>query len=79
MDIEKTMQFIVEMQAQRAIAIQKLDEQMANYETRLANLEGSMATFTDLVGRLPRLNSALWNGWVNSPPRTPTPTSAWTL
>ena len=59
MDVEKTMQFILEMQAQHAIAIQKLDEQMARHEARFAQhdgrltrLEASVATVTDLVGRL---------------------------
>ena len=52
MDVEKTVQFILEMQAQHAIAIQKLDEQMASHEGRMAALETSVTTVTDLVGRL---------------------------
>jgi chromosome segregation ATPase len=45
MDIEKTMQFILETQA-------KLEVSAQGHEARMARLESSMATVTDLVGRL---------------------------
>jgi hypothetical protein len=45
MDIEKTMQFILEVQA-------RLEASAQGHEERIAKLESSMATVTDLVGRL---------------------------
>ena len=45
MDIERTMQFIVEQQAQFWASVQKHDEQIAKHEA-------AIATLTDLVGRL---------------------------
>ena len=59
MDIERTMQFIVEQQAQFWTSVQKHDEQVAKNDQQIAVLTTSMqkhdaaiATLTDLVGRL---------------------------
>ncbi len=45
MDVEKTMEFILNVQA-------RLEASAHQHEERLAKLESSMATVTDLVGRL---------------------------
>jgi predicted nucleic acid-binding Zn-ribbon protein len=59
MDIEKTMQFILEVQARLEASAQAHDERLARleasaqgHEDRVAKLESSVATVTDLVGRL---------------------------
>ena len=66
MDIEKTMQFILDMQAKHEAWLQKHEEAMTTHEkaitridaaleagaVRAAKLESSVATVTDLVGRL---------------------------
>ena len=59
MDIEKTMQFILEVQARLEASVQGHDERLARleaaaqeHEERFAKLESSMATVTDLVGRV---------------------------
>jgi hypothetical protein len=39
MDIERTMQFIVEQQARHEAAVQKFDEQMAKHDDRIAKNE----------------------------------------
>jgi predicted nucleic acid-binding Zn-ribbon protein len=66
MDIEKTMQFILDMQAKHEAWLQKHEEAMKTHEeaisridaaleagaARSAKLESSVATVTDLVGRL---------------------------
>ena len=59
MDIERTMQFIVEQQAQFWASVQKHDEQVAKNDQQIAVLTASMqkhdaaiATITDLVGRV---------------------------
>ena len=66
MDIERTMQFIVEQQAQFWTSVQKHDEQVAKNDQQIAVLTASVqkhdeqiaknneqiATLTDLVGRL---------------------------
>ncbi len=45
MDVEKTMEFILNVQA-------RLEAMAQGHEERLAKLESSMASVTDLVGRL---------------------------
>jgi hypothetical protein len=45
MDIEKTMEFILSVQARLEASVQQHDE-------RIAELKASVATVTDLVGRL---------------------------
>jgi predicted nucleic acid-binding Zn-ribbon protein len=45
MDIEKTMEFILNTQA-------RLEASAQQHEERIAKLESSMASLTDLVGRL---------------------------
>ena len=45
MDIEKTIQFILDTQA-------KIEASAQGHEERIARLEASMATATDLIGRL---------------------------
>ena len=59
MDVEKTMQFILETQARleasaagHAERLARLEAAMAQHEGRLAKLETYIATVTDLVGRL---------------------------
>ncbi len=59
MDIEKTMEFILNTQAkieamgqQNAERIAELQALAKGHEERLAKLESSMGTVTDLVGRL---------------------------
>lgn len=46
------MQFIVEHQAQLAARTDSLAERVKEHDDRLAKLETSVATVTDLVGRL---------------------------
>ncbi len=52
MDIEKTMEFILAVQARLETSVQKHDEQIAKLESSVAKLESSVATVTDVVGRL---------------------------
>ena len=66
MDVEKTMQFMLDMQAKHEAAVQKHDEQIARLDEHLARLEAALAkhdeqiaqnaaqiqAVTDLVGRL---------------------------
>ncbi|HET7102368.1 MAG TPA: hypothetical protein VFJ52_14530 [Terriglobia bacterium] len=66
MDIEKTMQFMLEMQAKHEVWFQKHEDAMKQHEeafnrigasleagaARAAQLESSVATLTDLVGRV---------------------------
>jgi chromosome segregation ATPase len=59
MDIERTMQFIVEQQAQFWASVQKHGEQMAElkagmakHDEQIAKNSEQIATLTDLVGRL---------------------------
>jgi septal ring factor EnvC (AmiA/AmiB activator) len=52
MDIEKTMQFILDTQARLEATASQHDERLTKLETSLARLETSVSTVTDLVGRL---------------------------
>jgi chromosome segregation ATPase len=59
MDIEKTMEFILAMQAkleaaaqQHAEQIAKHAEQVAEHDKQIAQLDSKIASVTDLVGRL---------------------------
>ena len=59
MDIEKTMEFILAMQAKHEASVQKHDEQIAKnseqiakHDEQIARLESAVASLTDLVGRL---------------------------
>lgn len=52
MDIEKTMQFILDMQAKHSAAVQRHDEQIARNSEQIAELGRKIDTVTDLVGRL---------------------------
>lgn len=52
MDVESTMQFILETQARLQATASQHDERLARLETSLARLETSVSTVTDLVGRL---------------------------
>ena len=59
MDIERTMQFIVEQQAQFWASVQKHDQQIAElkagmvkHDEQIAKNSEQIATLTDLVGRL---------------------------
>jgi chromosome segregation ATPase len=52
MDIEKTMEFILTVQARLEASVQKHDEQIAKNDEQIAELKASIATVTGLVGRL---------------------------
>ena len=52
MDIEKTMEFILGVQARLEASVQIHDERIAKLESSLVELKTSVATVTDLVGRL---------------------------
>ena len=52
MDIEKTMEFILAVQARLEASAQKHDEQIAKHDEQIAKLESKIASVTDLVGRL---------------------------
>ena len=52
MDIEKTMEFILSAQA-------RLEASAQQHEERIARLETSMATATDLIGRLAQAETRL--------------------
>jgi chromosome segregation ATPase len=52
MDIEKTMEFILAVQARLEASAQRHDEQIAKHDEQIAKLEASIASLTDLVGRL---------------------------
>jgi len=59
MDIERTMQFIVEQQAQFWASVQKHDEEIAamraaaaKHDEQIGKNSEQIATLTDLVGRL---------------------------
>ncbi|MGA3325027.1 MAG: hypothetical protein ABSF45_11190 [Terriglobia bacterium] len=59
MDIEKTMEFILGVQARLEASVQDHDERLAKiaasiqkHDEQIAKLESSVATVTDLVGRL---------------------------
>jgi len=66
MDIEKTMKFILDVQARLEASAQGHDERLARleaaaqgHEERFAKLESSMATVTDLVGRVAQAETRL--------------------
>jgi chromosome segregation ATPase len=52
MDLERTMQFILEMQAKLEASAAKHGEQITRHDEQIAKLEASETTLTDLVGRL---------------------------
>jgi hypothetical protein len=52
MDLERTMQFILEMQAKLEASAAKHDEQIAKHDEQIATLAASVTTLTDLVGRI---------------------------
>ena len=52
MDLERTMQFIVEQQAQFWSSVQKHDEQIADMRAAAAKHDEQIATLTDLIGRV---------------------------
>ena len=52
MDLERTMEFIVEQQAQLTASAQKRDEQIAKHDEQIAKHSEQIAALTDLVGRL---------------------------
>jgi predicted nucleic acid-binding Zn-ribbon protein len=52
MDIEKTMEFILSVQARLEASAQDHHEQLAKHDEQIAKLESSIASLTDLVGRL---------------------------
>jgi exonuclease VII small subunit len=52
MDIEKTMEFILSVQARLEASVQDHHERIAKHDEQIAKLESSIASLTDLVGRL---------------------------
>jgi uncharacterized protein (DUF3084 family) len=52
MDIEKTMEFILAMQAKLEAAAQQHAERIAEHDKQIAQLDSKIANVTDLVGRL---------------------------
>jgi uncharacterized protein (DUF3084 family) len=52
MDIEQTMQFILDMQAKHEAAVQKHDEQIAALTASMQKHDEEIATLTNLIGRL---------------------------
>jgi hypothetical protein len=52
MDIEKTMQFILDMQAKLEASAAGHEDRIAKLESSVAALTSSVATVTDLVGRV---------------------------
>jgi len=52
MDIEQTMQFILDTQARVEATASQHDERLAKLETSLGRLETSVSALTDLVARL---------------------------
>jgi hypothetical protein len=52
MDIEKTMEFILSVQAKLEASAQRHDELLTKHDEQIGNLATSVATLTDLVGRL---------------------------
>jgi len=52
MDVEKTMEFILSVQARLEASVQEHHERLAKIDGQIAKLEASVATVTDLVGRL---------------------------
>src|SRR5579884_1198046 len=62
MDIEKTMEFILSTQARVEASIEKLEASARGHEERITKLEASIATVTDLVGRLAQTEIRLVEG-----------------
>lgn len=52
MEVEKTIQFILEMQARHEAVTQRNDEQIARNSEQIAKHDEQLATLADLVGRL---------------------------
>jgi len=52
MDVEKTMQFILDTQARLEAVAGQHEERLTRLETNLTRLEAQVAGVTDLVGRL---------------------------
>lgn len=52
MDIERTMEFILSVQARLEASAEKHDVLIAKHDEQIAKLESSVATLSDLVGRL---------------------------
>jgi peptidoglycan hydrolase CwlO-like protein len=59
MDIEKTIEFILSTQARVEVSIEELKTVARAHEERVARLESSMATATDLIGRLAQAETRL--------------------
>ena len=51
-EMQKTMSFIVEQQAQFVVNMQKLEETQIRAEERIGELDGAMVTVVNLVGQL---------------------------
>lgn len=52
MEVEKTIQFILEMQAKHEAVTQRNDEQIARNSEQIAKHDEQLGTLADLVGRL---------------------------
>ena len=53
-EMQKTMQFILEQQAQFALNFQRIEEAQAKWEERVSRLEGAIVGIVDLIGALTR-------------------------
>ena len=51
-EMQKTMQFILEQQAQFAVNMQKLEESQTKAEARITQIEGAIVSVVDIIGRL---------------------------
>ena len=51
-EMQKTMSFIVEQQAQFVVNMQKLEETQARAEERIGEIEGAIVTVVNLLGQL---------------------------
>jgi len=51
-EMQKTMQFILEQQAQFAINIQKLEEEQTKAAARMTQIEGAIVSVVSLIGKL---------------------------
>lgn len=52
MDMEKTVEFILNAQAELGASVQKLEASAQKHDEQMGELRSSVATLSDLVGRL---------------------------
>jgi ABC-type transporter Mla subunit MlaD len=59
MDIEKTMEFIIEQQARHATAIQQIDERLVQFDERMARVEGFIEANSGMIRQLVDVSMSL--------------------